>query len=91
MKYSKDEMLRDTLVGEAALALLEENGGVTLTGVLEKLHSVKASSLSEDKIRAAGMAIREIKADMAARRSAESSGDEHSIHPSQDTDKTSRN
>lgn len=91
MKYSKEEMLRDTLIGEAALSLLEENGSVTFAGVLEKLDSVKTSAGSEDKIRAAGMAIREIKADMAARRSAEGSGDEHALHPPQDTDKTSRN
>lgn len=90
MKYSKDEMLRDTLIGEAALALIEESGGVTFTGVLEKLDLVKASSVSEDRIRAAGMAISEIKADMAARRSVESRGDEHSLHPPQDKDKTSR-
>lgn len=90
MKYSKDEMLRDTLIGEAALALLQENGGVTFSGVLEKLDLIKNASSSEDKIRAAGMAIREIKADMAARRSAEGSGDEHSVYPPQDTDKTSR-
>lgn len=48
VKYSKDEILRDTLTGEAALALLEENGSVTFTGVLEKLDSVKTSSGSED-------------------------------------------
>ncbi|MEB6537107.1 hypothetical protein MXM51_21605 [Pantoea stewartii] len=90
MKNSKDEMLCDTLIGEAALALLEENGCITFTGVLEKLDSVKKFSVSEDKIRAAGMAISEIKADMAARSSAESSGDENSVRAPQDTDKTSQ-
>lgn len=90
MKYSKDEMLRDTLIGEAALALLEEKGGVTFSGVLEKLESIKNASVSEDKICAARMAIREIEADMAARSSAESSGDEHCAHESLDNDETSR-
>lgn len=91
MKYSKDEMLRDTLIGEAALELFDENGCVTFKGVLEKLDSVRRSSDSEEKVTAASRAIEEIKADMAAQGSADKSSDEHSSHESQNKDETSRN
>lgn len=91
MTYSKDEKLRDTLIGEAALASLEEQGSVTFRSVLEKLDVLMRSSDNEEKSRAVSMAIREIKADMAARRSPDNSDDEHAAHLSQDADETSRN
>lgn len=84
MTYSKDEKLRDTLIGEAALASLEEQGSVTFKSVLENLDAIMRSSESEEKSRA-------VRADMAARRSPDDRDDDHAAHLSQDADETSRN
>ncbi|UYK98873.1 hypothetical protein [Pantoea stewartii] len=91
MTYSKDEKLRDTLIGEAALASLEDQGSVTFKSVLENLDAIMRSSDSEEKSRAVSMAISEIKADMAARRSPDDRDDDHAAHLAQDADETSRN
>lgn len=92
MKYSKDEMLRDTLIGEAALALLEQEGCVTFKSVLERLHTVLSTAGSEDTSRAAGMAIHELRAEMAARTSLPGSDEgDHSPFLSVGKNETSRN
>lgn len=90
MKNTKDEMLRDIITGEASLASFEEKGSITFEGLLEKLDAIVSSSESEDRVRAAGMAITRLKSDMAARCASDGNDDEHSVYSSRDPDETPR-
>jgi len=69
MKSSKDEVLRDALIGEVVLAILNEQAAVSWNAVLTKLQAILNGNHGAEKTRLAMLAIQEVKAEMDLRRS----------------------
>jgi len=69
MKSSKDEVLRDALIGEVVLAILNEHAAVSWNAVLTKLQAILNGDQDAEKTRLAMLAIQEVKAEMGLKRS----------------------
>ncbi len=64
MKHSENEKLRDMLIGEAVMALLNGKAPVSWRAVLDALQNELNAGHGADRTRAAMMAIQEVKAEM---------------------------
>jgi probable RcsB/C two-component-system connector len=69
MKSSKDEVLRDALIGEVVLAILNEQAAVSWNAVLTKLQAILNGNHDAERTRLAMLAIQEVKAEMDLKRS----------------------
>ncbi|OQP32414.1 hypothetical protein [Pantoea latae] len=69
MKSSKDEVLRDALIGEVVLAILNEQAAVSWNAVLTKLQAILNGKHDAERTRLAMLAIQEVKAEMDLKRS----------------------
>lgn len=54
------QMLRDIVIGEATLAILNENIRVSLPGILYKLKSFLRQEKDENRVHALNLAIRDV-------------------------------
>lgn len=54
------QMLRDIVIGEATLAILNENIRVSLSGILYKLKSFLREEKDENRVHALNLAIRDV-------------------------------
>jgi probable RcsB/C two-component-system connector len=79
MKSNRNKTLGEILIGEAALALLDEKTPVSWTGVLEKLEARLADEQDESRAGVLKAAIQDVRTEMKRRGSGADSNDEGQV------------
>lgn len=79
MKSTTNKTLGEILIGEAALALLDEKTPVSWTGILSKLEARLADEQDEARAEVFKGAIEDIRAEMHRRRSDSNKKDENHV------------
>ncbi|WP_336750091.1 hypothetical protein [Pantoea vagans] len=91
MKSTRNKTLGEILIGEAALALLDEKTPVSWTGILRKLEARLTDEYDELRAGVFEAAIQDVRAEMQRRSSAISKENEsHATAPHESDDRLTR-